>query len=36
MENAMHPMTLASQSSFEKYARKCRREEFLNMMTAVV
>jgi IS5 family transposase len=29
-------MTLASQSSFEKYARKSRREEFLSVMGAVV
>jgi IS5 family transposase len=35
MENVMRQMTLASQSSFEKYARKSRREEFLNVMTAV-
>ena len=32
----MQQMTLASQSSFEKYARKSGREEFLSMMTAVV
>jgi IS5 family transposase len=36
MENAMQQMTLASQSSFEKYARKSRREEFLSVMGAVV
>jgi IS5 family transposase len=29
-------MTLASQASFEKYARKSRREEFLNVMDVVV
>jgi IS5 family transposase len=29
-------MTLASQASFEKYARKSRREEFLNVMAVVV
>jgi IS5 family transposase len=28
--------TLANQGSFEKYARKSRREEFLNVMAAVV
>jgi IS5 family transposase len=36
MENAMRQMTLASQASFEKYARKSRREEFLNVMAVVV
>jgi IS5 family transposase len=36
MENAMRQMTLTSQTSFEKYARKSRREEFLNVMAAVV
>jgi IS5 family transposase len=36
MENAMRQMTLASQASFEKYARKSRREEFLNVMDVVV
>src|SRR5450631_4733976 len=34
--NAMRQMTLASQASFEKYARKSRREEFLNVMAVVV
>jgi IS5 family transposase len=29
-------MTLASQASFEKYARKSRREAFLNVMDVVV
>jgi hypothetical protein len=28
----MRQMTLASQASFEKYARKSRREEFLSVM----
>lgn len=28
--------TLASQSGFEKYARKSRREEFLSLMESVV
>jgi hypothetical protein len=28
--------TLASQSNFEKYGRKSRREEFLNLMESVV
>src|ERR1039457_5919581 len=28
--------TLSAQTSFEKYGRKSRREEFLNLMTAVV
>ena len=32
----MRQMTLASQASFEKYARKSRREEFLNVMGVVV
>ena len=32
VENAMRQMTLASQASFEKYARKIRREEFLNII----
>jgi hypothetical protein len=32
----MRQLTFANQSSFEKYARKSRREEFLNLMTAVV
>ena len=32
----MRQMTLASQASFEKYARKSRREEFLNVMAVVV
>ena len=32
----MRQMTLASQASFEKYARKSRREEFLNVMDVVV
>jgi hypothetical protein len=36
MEIAMRQMTLANQASFEKYARKSRREEFLNVMAAVV
>jgi hypothetical protein len=36
MENAMRQMTLVSQGSFEKYARKSRREEFLSVMAAVV
>src|ERR1035441_7497919 len=36
VENAMRQMTLASQASFEKYARKSRREEFLNVMDVVV
>jgi IS5 family transposase len=36
LENAMRQMTLASQASFEKYARKSRREEFLNVMDVVV
>jgi IS5 family transposase len=36
MENAMHQITLASQASFEKYARKNRREEFLSVMDMVV
>ena len=34
--NAMRQMTLASQASFEKYARKSRREEFLSVMSVVV
>jgi len=34
--NGMRQMTLASQASFEKYARKSRREEFLNVMAVVV
>jgi IS5 family transposase len=36
MEIAMRQMTLANHASFEKYARKSRREEFLNVMAAVV
>jgi IS5 family transposase len=32
----MRQMTLASQASFEKYARKSRREEFLSVMDVVV
>jgi IS5 family transposase len=36
MENGMRQMTLASQASFEKYARKSRREEFLNVMAVVI
>ena len=32
----MRQMTLASQASFEKYARKSRREEFLSVMEVVV
>ncbi len=32
----MRQMTLASQASFEKYARKSRREEFLSVMSVVV
>jgi IS5 family transposase len=32
----MRQMTLASQASFEKYARKSRREAFLNVMDVVV
>ncbi len=32
----MRQITFASQSSFEKYARKSRREEFLSVMEAVV
>jgi len=32
----MQQMTLASQASFEKYARKSRREEFLSVMSAEV
>jgi IS5 family transposase len=36
VENAMRQMTLESQASFEKYARKSRREEFLNVMDVVV
>ena len=32
----MRQMTLASQASFEKYARKSRREEFLSVMAVVV
>jgi transposase, IS5 family len=36
VENAMRQMTLASQASFEKYARKSRREEFLSLMEVVV
>ena len=32
----MRQMTLASQASFEKYARKSRREEFFNVMDVVV
>jgi IS5 family transposase len=36
MENAILQMTLASQASFEEYARKSRREEFLNVMAVVV
>jgi len=32
----MRQMTLASQASFEKYARKSRREEFLSLMEVVV
>ena len=36
MEIAMRQSTFASQSSFEKYGRKSRREEFLSVMDAVV
>ncbi len=32
----MRQMTLASQASFEEYARKSRREEFLGVMEEVV
>ena len=32
----MRRITFANQSSFEKYARKSRREEFLSVMEAVV
>jgi len=32
----MRKMTLASQASFEKYARKSRREKFLNVMDVVL
>jgi IS5 family transposase len=32
----MRQATFASQPSFEKYARKSRREEFLNVMAVVV
>jgi IS5 family transposase len=32
----MRQITFACQPSFEKYARKSRREEFLNMMEAIV
>ena len=32
----MRQITLANQSGFEKYARKSRREEFLNVMEVVV
>jgi hypothetical protein len=32
----MQQMTLASQTSFEKYARKSRRKESLDVMTAVI
>jgi len=32
----MRQITFASQPSFEKYARKSRREEFLNAMEAIV
>jgi IS5 family transposase len=34
--DVMRQMTLASQASFEKYARKSRREEFLSVMAVVV
>jgi transposase, IS5 family len=36
MEHAMRQLTVASQASFEKYARKSRREEFLSVMAVVV
>jgi IS5 family transposase len=36
VENAMRQMTLASHASFEKYARKSRREEFLGVMDVVI
>jgi IS5 family transposase len=36
MGNAMRQMTLASQASLAKYARKSCREEFLNVMAVVV
>jgi IS5 family transposase len=32
----MRQITFACQPSFEKYARKSRREEFLNAMEAIV
>jgi IS5 family transposase len=34
--NATRQMTLTSQASFEKYARKRRREAFLSVMDVVV
>src|SRR6201987_1412829 len=36
MKSRVQQITLANQPGFEKYARKSRREEFLNMMDAVV
>jgi IS5 family transposase len=36
MENAMRQITFACQPSFEKFARKSRREQFLNTMESVV
>jgi hypothetical protein len=32
----MRQLTFATQPSFEKYARKSRREEFLSTMQAVI
>ena len=36
MKSRVQQITLANQLGFEKYARKSRREEFLNVMDAVV
>jgi IS5 family transposase len=36
MKSRVQQLTLANQPGFEKYARKSRREEFLNVMDAVV
>ena len=37
MKRKVHcQQTLASQTSFEKYGRKSRREEFLNVMEVVL
>ena len=36
MKSRVQQITLANQRDFEKYGRKSRREEFLNVMDAVV